>query len=163
MYLGFSLFTSAVKPKQQPIREKKYKVLLSLKHPQYLILAGVAGSRERSDPLGHCCCPECCLGPVGSGGGQGGTFISGFHDNIHSLSTRLKIHSLLSLFPCSLCGSCWSTWWVWDKLDSRSGCDHRGQILCHVSIQDPKQIISCIDFRYITDVLTEEEALGKTR
>lgn len=25
---------------------------------------------------------------------------------------------------------------------------------------DPKQIISCIDFRYITDVLTEEEALG---
>uniref|UniRef100_A0A3Q2UD78 Mitochondrial enolase superfamily member 1 n=1 Tax=Fundulus heteroclitus TaxID=8078 RepID=A0A3Q2UD78_FUNHE len=32
-------------------------------------------------------------------------------------------------------------------------------LLCRVSIQDPKQIISCIDFRYITDVLTEEEAL----
>lgn len=30
-------------------------------------------------------------------------------------------------------------------------------------IQDPKQIVSCIDFRYITDVLTEEEALGETR
>uniref|UniRef100_A0A3Q3R7M9 Mitochondrial enolase superfamily member 1 n=1 Tax=Monopterus albus TaxID=43700 RepID=A0A3Q3R7M9_MONAL len=27
---------------------------------------------------------------------------------------------------------------------------------------DPKQIVSCIDFRYITDVLTEEEALGET-
>lgn len=35
--------------------------------------------------------------------------------------------------------------------------------MCRVSIQDPKQIISCIDFRYITDVLTEEEALGETR
>lgn len=27
--------------------------------------------------------------------------------------------------------------------------------------QEPRQIISCIDFRYITDALTEEEALGK--
>uniref|UniRef100_A0A8C5HHQ7 Mitochondrial enolase superfamily member 1 n=1 Tax=Gouania willdenowi TaxID=441366 RepID=A0A8C5HHQ7_GOUWI len=26
---------------------------------------------------------------------------------------------------------------------------------------DPKQIVSCIDFRYITDALTEEEALGE--
>lgn len=32
----------------------------------------------------------------------------------------------------------------------------------YLSIQDPKQIVSCIDFRYITDVLTEEEALGET-
>lgn len=29
--------------------------------------------------------------------------------------------------------------------------------------QDPKQIISCIDFRYITDALTEEEALGEAK
>lgn len=28
-------------------------------------------------------------------------------------------------------------------------------------MQDPKQIVSCIDFRYITDALTEEEALGE--
>lgn len=31
-----------------------------------------------------------------------------------------------------------------------------------VQMQDPKQIVSCIDFRYITDALTEEEALGET-
>lgn len=41
-------------------------------------------------------------------------------------------------------------------------CDHEGnQRVLFVSIQDPKQIVSCIDFRYITDVLTEEEALGE--
>lgn len=34
-------------------------------------------------------------------------------------------------------------------------------MLC-VSIQDPKQMVACIDFRYITDVLTEDEALGET-
>lgn len=34
--------------------------------------------------------------------------------------------------------------------------------LSRLSIQDPKLIVSCIDFRYITDVLTEEEALGET-
>ncbi|TMS08964.1 Mitochondrial enolase superfamily member 1 [Larimichthys crocea] len=28
---------------------------------------------------------------------------------------------------------------------------------------DPKQIVSCIDFRYITDALTEEEALGEMK
>lgn len=44
-----------------------------------------------------------------------------------------------------------------------SRCDYRGrQHVSCVSIQDPKQIVSCIDFRYITDVLTEEEALGET-
>lgn len=32
-----------------------------------------------------------------------------------------------------------------------------------VIFQDPKQIISCIDFRYITDALTEEEALGEAK
>lgn len=39
-------------------------------------------------------------------------------------------------------------------------CD-RGQAPTPVIFQDPKQIISCIDFRYITDALTEEEALGE--
>lgn len=46
--------------------------------------------------------------------------------------------------------------------DLSLGCDHRGKQsdLC-LSIQDPKQIVTCIDFRYITDALTEEEALGE--
>lgn len=30
-----------------------------------------------------------------------------------------------------------------------------------VIFQDPKQVVSCIDFRYISDALTEEEALGE--
>lgn len=30
-----------------------------------------------------------------------------------------------------------------------------------VMLQDPKQVVSCIDFRYISDALTEEEALGE--
>lgn len=34
----------------------------------------LVGSRERRDPPGHCCSLERCLGPVGSGRGQGGTF-----------------------------------------------------------------------------------------
>lgn len=44
-----------------------------------------------------------------------------------------------------------------------SGIKSRGKYhAIYLSIQDPKQIVSCIDFRYITDVLTEEEALGET-
>lgn len=44
---------------------------------------------------------------------------------------------------------------------SRTWSQGKYHVSC-VSIQDPKQIVSCIDFRYITDVLTEEEALGET-
>ena len=28
--------------------------------------------------------------------------------------------------------------------------------------QDPRKLVSCLDFRYITDVLTEEEAYGES-
>lgn len=28
-------------------------------------------------------------------------------------------------------------------------------------LQDPRQLIHCIDFTYITDALTEQEALGE--
>lgn len=35
-----------------------------------------------------------------------------------------------------------------------------GLCMCAVS-QDPRQLIGCIDFTYITDALTEQEALGK--
>lgn len=33
--------------------------------------------------------------------------------------------------------------------------------ICVCSDQDPAQLIRCIDFRYITDALTEQEALGE--
>lgn len=40
-------------------------------------------------------------------------------------------------------------------------CDRGAITHSGVIFQDPKQIVSCIDFRYITDALTEEEALGE--
>lgn len=40
-------------------------------------------------------------------------------------------------------------------------CDQGANTHFGVIFQDPKQIISCIDFRYITDALTELEALGE--
>uniref|UniRef100_A0A667XXE2 Enolase superfamily member 1 n=1 Tax=Myripristis murdjan TaxID=586833 RepID=A0A667XXE2_9TELE len=40
-----------------------------------------------------------------------------------------------------------AVWDLWARAEGKVGCG------------DPKQIVSCIDFRYITDALTEQEAL----
>uniref|UniRef100_A0A3B3UVW3 Mitochondrial enolase superfamily member 1 n=1 Tax=Poecilia latipinna TaxID=48699 RepID=A0A3B3UVW3_9TELE len=46
-----------------------------------------------------------------------------------------------------------AVWDLWARLE--------GKPLWKLLVDmDPKQVVSCIDFRYITDVLTEEEALG---
>lgn len=39
------------------------------------LLSGPVRPREGSDPAGHRCSPECCVGPVGESRGQGGTGI----------------------------------------------------------------------------------------
>uniref|UniRef100_A0A667XI91 Mitochondrial enolase superfamily member 1 n=1 Tax=Myripristis murdjan TaxID=586833 RepID=A0A667XI91_9TELE len=41
-----------------------------------------------------------------------------------------------------------AVWDLWARAEGKVGCG-----------ADPKQIVSCIDFRYITDALTEQEAL----
>ncbi|KAF0024916.1 hypothetical protein F2P81_021797 [Scophthalmus maximus] len=47
-----------------------------------------------------------------------------------------------------------AVWDLWARVD--------GKPLWKLLVDmDPKQIVSCIDFRYITDVLTEKEALGE--
>lgn len=119
--------------------------------------------RERSDPPGHGCSPECCVGPVGEGRGQGGDcfevlwekqnflhkhdswaiviiFLQPLWKLLVDMVSHRKFRSFFLLFMSRMWLEC---------------------VLC-VSIQDPKQIVSCIDFRYITDALTEEEALGET-
>lgn len=71
-------------------------------------------------------------------------------------------HSLLSSFSVAAVEAArWHGESVTGNLDECE-FDQGGNIMSRVFIQDPKQIVSCIDFRYITDVLTEEEAVGET-
>lgn len=46
-------------------------------HPASFPWTDPVGPGERSHPAGRGCSPECCVGPVGAGGGQGGDCLLG--------------------------------------------------------------------------------------